>query len=38
MEHSIQANTTGVITEVLYQIGDLVEEGDELLRIEVQDA
>ena len=37
MEHSIQASTSGEVTEIIFQVGELVEEGDELVRIEAHD-
>ena len=34
MEHTIKAPANGVVTELLYQVGDLVDEGVELLSFE----
>ena len=37
MEHSVQATASGEVTDILYQPGELVEEGDELIRIKSHD-
>jgi 3-methylcrotonyl-CoA carboxylase alpha subunit len=34
MEHALQAPHDGVVTELLYAVGDQVAEGGELLRLE----
>lgn len=34
MEHTINAPTDGVVQELLFAVGDLVADGDELLRLE----
>ncbi len=36
MEHTIAAPAAGIVGELLYAVGDLVEEGAELLLLEVK--
>jgi len=37
MEHSIQAHSSGVVSEIFYELGELVEEGSELIKIDSND-
>jgi 3-methylcrotonyl-CoA carboxylase alpha subunit len=38
IEHTITAPTDGVVAELLFAAGDLVADGDELLRIDSEKA
>ncbi|NVK88583.1 MAG: acetyl-CoA carboxylase biotin carboxyl carrier protein subunit, partial [Gammaproteobacteria bacterium] len=37
MEHTIKAPADGTVTELLYQQGDLVEDGAELVQFEADE-
>lgn len=37
IEHTITAPTDGTVAELLFGAGDLVADGDELLRIDTED-
>lgn len=34
IEHTINAPTDGIVTELLFKAGDLVSDGDELLKLD----